>query len=164
MKLTINNFGPLDDATIQIGDFTVLAGPNNTGKSFVSKFLYSLFDAMNANHALVAFECTAEPLERWLQVFEDIGYKGEEPPLSILRENSQKIEYILNEAFSIDSSQTKNEIDKIRVIQSRLFEAIDQLVDNYSMLKEKLKEREDRFSKDLKPLDFLIGGLKKNIR
>ena len=161
MKLTIKNFGPLDDATIQIGDFTVLAGPNNTGKSFVSKFLYSLFDAMNANHALVTFECAAEPLERWLQVFEDTGYKGEEPPLSILRENSQKIEHILNEAFSTDSSQTKNEIDQIRVIQPRLFEAIDQLVDNYSMLKEKLKEREDRFSKDLKPLDFLIGELKK---
>ena len=161
MKLTINNFGPLDDATIQIGDFTVLAGPNNTGKSFVSKFLYSLFDAMNANHALVTFECAAKPLERWLQFFEDTGYKGEEPPLSILRENSQKIEHILNEAFSTDSSQTKNEIDQIRAIQSRLFEAIDQLVDNYSMLKEKLKEREDRFSKDLKPLDFLIGELKK---
>ena len=161
MKLTINNFGPLDDATIHIGDFTILAGPNNTGKSFVSKFLYSLFDAMNANHALVTFENTSGPLERWLQAFEDIGYKGEEPPLSILRKKSREVEYILHETFSTDSSQNENEIDKVRAIQSRLFEAIDQLVDNYSMLKEKLKEREDRFSKDLKPLDFLIGELKK---
>ena len=52
-KLNIKNIGKLTDAKIDIGKFTVLAGPNNTGKSFVSKILYSIFDAMNANHAEV---------------------------------------------------------------------------------------------------------------
>ena len=52
-KLNIKNIGKLTDAKIDIGQFTVLAGPNNTGKSFVSKILYSIFDAMNANHAEV---------------------------------------------------------------------------------------------------------------
>ncbi len=89
MKLTINNFGPLDDATIHIGDFTVLAGPNNTGKSFVSKFLYSLFDAMNANHALMAFEVLAQPLEMLLQLLEKIG------PIAVLNHLSAKL-YWLN--------------------------------------------------------------------
>lgn len=46
-KVTIKNIGKLTDAEIRIGRFTVFAGPNNTGKSFVSKLLYSLFDAMN---------------------------------------------------------------------------------------------------------------------
>ena len=50
-KVKIKNIGKLADAEIHIGDFTVFAGPNNTGKSFVSKLLYSLFNAMNANHA-----------------------------------------------------------------------------------------------------------------
>ena len=49
-KVTIKNIGKLTDAEIRIGRFTVFAGPNNTGKSFVSKLLYSLFDAINANH------------------------------------------------------------------------------------------------------------------
>ena len=52
--LHIKNIGKLTDAKLRIGRFTVLAGPNNTGKSFVSKILYSLFNAMNANHAEAA--------------------------------------------------------------------------------------------------------------
>ena len=49
-KVKIKNIGKLADAELRIGKFTVFAGPNNTGKSFVSKLLYSLFDAMNENH------------------------------------------------------------------------------------------------------------------
>ena len=158
MKLTINNFGPLDDATIQIGDFTVLAGPNNTGKSFVSKFLYSLFDAMNANHALVAFEDAVQPLERLLQIFEEVD-KSEGLPIPVLRDESRKVEHILHEAFSADFHQS--EIDKIRAIQPRLIEAIDRIADNYSILREVLQKREERFpSMALESLD-LLGGLKK---
>ena len=47
----IKNIGKLTDAKLEFGQFTVLAGPNNTGKSFVSKLVYSFFNAMNANHA-----------------------------------------------------------------------------------------------------------------
>ena len=50
-ELNIKNIGKLTDAEIRIGQFTVFAGPNNTGKSTVSKLLYSLFDGMNANPA-----------------------------------------------------------------------------------------------------------------
>ncbi len=49
-KVKIKNIGKLKDEEVSIGQFTVFAGPNNTGKSFVSKLLYSLFNAMNANH------------------------------------------------------------------------------------------------------------------
>lgn len=48
-QVKIKNIGKLTDADIRIGDLTVFAGPNNTGKSFVSKLLYSLFNAMNAD-------------------------------------------------------------------------------------------------------------------
>ena len=170
MKLTIKNFGPLDDAMIQIGDFTVLAGPNNTGKSFVSKFLYSLFDAMNANHASVAFEAMMEPLERWLQILEKIGYESEEPLFSVLRDDIQKVKHILREAFPTDFPQIESEIEKIKVLQPRLTEAIAQIVDNYPLLKEKVKKREDRFSSmaidkdNIEPLDLLIHKLEERFR
>lgn len=49
-EVRIQNIGKLVDATVSVGDFTVFAGPNNTGKSFVSKLLYSFFDAMKTNH------------------------------------------------------------------------------------------------------------------
>ena len=65
-KVEIKNVGKLIDADIRIGRFTVLAGPNNTGKSFVSKFLYSLFDAMSANHAEAHIDNLVIPVKRAL--------------------------------------------------------------------------------------------------
>ncbi|MCY4612066.1 MAG: AAA family ATPase [Nitrospira sp.] len=50
-KVEIKNIGKLTDAELRMGRFTVFAGPNNTGKSFVSKLLYSLFESMNENYA-----------------------------------------------------------------------------------------------------------------
>ena len=50
-KVAIKNIGKLADAELRIGRFTVFAGPNNTGKSFVSKLLYSLFKSTNENYA-----------------------------------------------------------------------------------------------------------------
>ena len=62
LKLNIKNIGKLADAEISVANFTVFAGPNNTGKSFVSKLLYSLFNAMNANHAQIHLGNLVEPV------------------------------------------------------------------------------------------------------
>ena len=66
-KVKIQNLGKLADATIQVRPFTVLAGRNNTGKSFFSKSLYSVFNAVNAKHALVEFSNQAAPLREYLE-------------------------------------------------------------------------------------------------
>ena len=63
-RLTIENLGKLDHAEIRLGGLTVFAGPNNTGKSFVSKLLYSIFNAMSANPAQAR-------LQRWLAPIRD---------------------------------------------------------------------------------------------
>ncbi len=65
-QLNIKNIGKLSDAKIRIGQFTVLAGPNNTGKSTVSKLLYSIFDAMNANHTDVYLKNRTKPARKIL--------------------------------------------------------------------------------------------------
>ena len=61
-EVRIHNLGKLAGATVRVGQLTVLAGPNNTGKSFFSKALYSAFEAMNAKHALVAYEVLRKPV------------------------------------------------------------------------------------------------------
>ena len=65
-NVEIKNIGKLADARIRFADFTVFAGPNNTGKSFVSKILYSLFDATHANHAEAHIENLVMPVKRSL--------------------------------------------------------------------------------------------------
>ncbi len=62
-KVKIKNIGKLKDEEVSIGQFTVFAGPNNTGKSFVSKLLYSLFNAMNANHVATHLNNLIEPIK-----------------------------------------------------------------------------------------------------
>ena len=63
-RLEIENLGKLDHAEVRLGGLTVFAGPNNTGKSFVSKLLYSIFNAMSTNPAQAR-------LQRWLAPIRD---------------------------------------------------------------------------------------------
>ncbi len=46
MKLTLNNIGKIKSASIDIEGITVIGGENNTGKSTISKALYSILNAI----------------------------------------------------------------------------------------------------------------------
>ncbi len=110
-KVKIKNIGKLADAEIHIGDFTVFAGPNNTGKSFVSKLLYSLFNAMNANHAethldnlLAPVKITLRSLMWWVQERHDRDSEDDRATrsrLSSLENKIKKLETLVKET-SID--------------------------------------------------------------
>ena len=94
--LHIKNIGKLTDAKLRIGQFTVLAGPNNTGKSFVSKILYSLFDAMNANHPEVHLREFTDPIRNELEYLDIRGrdsaaHGDEESPESPINTLNGKI-------------------------------------------------------------------------
>lgn len=47
MKLQVENIGKINDAEIKIDGITVIAGPNNTGKSTIGKILFCLFDTLS---------------------------------------------------------------------------------------------------------------------
>ena len=69
-KVTIQKFGKLTNAVVRIGKFTVFAGRNNTGKTFASKLLYSIFSAVDASHLAVIFGLHLDSLKnlaQWLK-------------------------------------------------------------------------------------------------
>lgn len=107
-KLSIENFGKLSDAEIRIGQFTVFAGPNNTGKSSVSKLLYSLFDGMNANHASVHFRILASQLRNELAQLELWEDDDNRLPSYLLNEEIGKMENFVREC-SIDHPEATEE-------------------------------------------------------
>lgn len=112
-NLKVENFGKLPDEEIHIGQFTVFAGPNNTGKSTVSKLLYSLFDGMNANHALVHFNNLATPLRNnlgrlKLYRFNKRDDKISDSILSVFNDEIKKMEDLIK-SYSIDNFE---EIDE----------------------------------------------------
>lgn len=49
-NIDIRNFGKIREAKLNIRPFTVIAGPNSSGKSFVTKALYSFFNTINNDH------------------------------------------------------------------------------------------------------------------
>lgn len=49
--LHIQNFGKVSSADIRLRPFTVIVGPNSSGKSFITKGLYSIFHSMNKDLA-----------------------------------------------------------------------------------------------------------------
>lgn len=110
-KVKIKNIGKLADAEIHIGDFTVFAGPNNTGKSFVSKLLYSLFNAMNANHAETNLNNLLEPVKRHsFMISRDRRMRSDEAIRSwqsSLKNEIEKLETLVKEV-SIDEFDNEN--------------------------------------------------------
>ena len=44
IKIKFKNLGNVKEGEIEINNFTILAGQNNMGKTYVSYTLYSLFD------------------------------------------------------------------------------------------------------------------------
>ena len=141
LELKIENFGPIDEATIQVGQFTVFAGPNNTGKTFVAKMLYSMLRARNANHARVFFDMIAHSIELNLQRFEQSSRVVEERPLSAIRKGVQKIDSILREAFP--SYPIQNEFDQLKAIQPALRAEVEGIKVHYQTLKNNDKRIEE---------------------
>ena len=142
IELKIKNFGPIDEATIQVGQFTVFAGPNNTGKTFVAKMLYSILSARNANHALVFFDTMARLIESELQLFEQAGQVIEERPFSAIRRALQKIDSILRDVPSSYPSQ--NEIDRLKAVRPELMAEIEGIREYSQFLKKNVETKEER--------------------
>ncbi len=124
-NLKIKNLGKLTDATIQIGQFTVFAGPNNTGKSFVSKALYSLFDAMTLNPAEVYIKNLIDPLLDNLHELKAFSYPGDPEGMSLysLFEEAKALKFLVIES-------PVGDLDK-------LDEIIPDLIDRSKLMQEK---------------------------
>ena len=141
LELKIQNFGPIDEATIQVGRFTVFAGPNNTGKTFVAKMLYSMLGETNANPALMCFEMYASVIYSFLELNRDFGATGERAR-SVIRRALQKIDSLLREAAS--SSVSQNELDVLKSVQPEIIAEIEAMNTHLQILQNNIKKEEDR--------------------
>ena len=44
LRLIIEDFGPIEKTDLKFGDFTVIIGPNSSGKTFIIKIVKRLMD------------------------------------------------------------------------------------------------------------------------
>ena len=140
-KVKIKNIGKIRGESILVGGLTVLAGPNNTGKSYFSKALYSVFDAMNANHALMHIQEIARPLQHGLMRLSMSGYKSN-PLWDSLESSIKRLEEIC--------SQISGEHDEVAAIKGALPELakisseIEQTYDKIREFAAKIAESDER--------------------
>lgn len=56
MKISVQNFGIISDATVEIKGISLIAGPNDSGKSTIGKIFYSLIRGLNPDEDIFISE------------------------------------------------------------------------------------------------------------
>ena len=125
-QVRIQNLGKLADATVRVAPLTVLAGPNNTGKTFFSKALYSGLRAMNANHARAAIDIYALPLQGKLLILSRFVKHGDKNdlPLPSLKQATDVVRRLV---IAVESLEPENSAENDDAPYPELAEIADEL-------------------------------------
>ena len=132
-QVQFDNLGKLTGAPVLVRPFTVLAGPNNTGKSFFSKSLYSVFEAMHTNHALIQIQRMVEPLRDNLTNLETFGFESAQ--LETLGGHLKQLEDLC-----LPLSGEADEIAAVKDIYPHLAKAAEDCVGAYKALHSDLEK------------------------
>ena len=148
-KISIENFGKITQADIRIGDFTVFAGKNSTGKSYVSKAMYSLFRAMKTNHLAVVLNPYLLSLNRALSslnwAFDEDEDEDEKMDLEGLRSELADMDHatrglqdIVRRVAARDDvdefDAIKEELSSIRIFLDTIEKAIPRLEEEVALV------------------------------
>jgi predicted ATPase len=68
LDVKIENFGMIKKANLKIKPFTVIAGKNGSGKSFVTRGLYSFFNSLNKDHLSIEVDLLISQIERSFKI------------------------------------------------------------------------------------------------
>ena len=49
LQISVENFGPIREGTVEFKPLTVFIGPNNSGKSYMATLMYALFQSLSGN-------------------------------------------------------------------------------------------------------------------
>lgn len=132
--IAIKNLGKVQEANIKIRPFTVIAGRNSSGKSFITKSLYSFFSTVNVDHVTLK---TVSCIETLKQISDYLIQRISR--LSQLEKNyfNKIIECINNLEEDVDMvfgcNTLSNQILKTHLLKERIFE-LESAFDN--LLKE----------------------------
>lgn len=142
-EINIHGLGNLDELKLNIKPLTVIAGENSTGKSFATKSIYSVLDALNKNYVFDALVKNANHFVRLISFFEE-KLKG-----NIASVDKEFIEYVNNsfiiqfhyirdvyrEANLSEQNNIKNILEPEVVSFKMLLDRIDEYLDKRNKIK-----------------------------
>ncbi len=152
-QVKIQNCSKLKNEEFSISNFTVLAGPNNTGKSFVSKILYSIFKALRADHARSYLSQQISKLEmEWTML-----------SLQYLDLTDDSIENFVFETLkaikSLIASCSDGNSEELDITVSRIVSHIDELLEVAEQNRPELRENKRRKSRKNSSIQKLVPSL-----
>lgn len=155
MKLTlkIKNFGKLENATIQVNNLTILAGKNNSGKSFISKALYSFLSAVNTNYIPEIKQKITSLYLILVTLKANIPRLGQEDKKFI-----EAFHNLLGSLTAIDNTKFKFLAGKLVAI-NEIKPIINEQIALFNFYKNQLKTKKSKFARIKEPLDDLESQL-----
>lgn len=125
MRFVFRNLGPITEATLELGDFTIISGRNNTGKTFIA---YALYGFMKKFNEVMLSNSIGEFFDRIFQgavsrpsdELGDLVYSDEYvewmTDASVLAEQQLRLIQMVSHEFS------KSELHKVFAMPSTAFE------------------------------------------
>jgi len=139
LQYDLENIGNIDKASIVIKPLTVIAGENSSGKTFVTKSLYTLLDSIYQNHFLDALITNFKILNISFLEFKDILEKPSKKGLEFQDYFDKYLEEI--QFFIIEIKEC--EFERQDLITSKYiekFEKFDKKIESYFEDKEFIYE------------------------
>lgn len=129
LKYTLNNIGNISDATVTIKPLTIIAGENSSGKTFVTKSLYTILNSIYKDHFSDQLINKFQLLNQsYLEFFDELSKPA-------------KIDITFNEFYL-------NSTDKIKIVITKLAKApfeeqekiIDDNISTFTIFNQKTEE------------------------
>ena len=132
MKLHLESMGPINEANINIDKITIVAGHNSTGKSTLSKFLYSFLRSNSLNRQEISYESIANLMRsesHYISKYLSKFNKGFRPSRFSMRPRDD-FDSILEKYEDLKSSVLDLDISDEDIADfSKRFNSIDDLID-----------------------------------
>jgi len=162
IDVEIKNFGKIKSAVFKVRPFTVIAGKNASGKSFVSRGLYTIFNALNKDHLSIEIDGAIFRISRFFYMAKHVvSYPSRKVEAYIYEmyqateKLKKSVDFVFHQGTFIDQVSQK---DLVSEEIQRLYEAFDDFGKDISGINkyDRLFESIDVVKADLKSLGSLV--------
>jgi len=117
MKVKVKNLGPIKQAEYNVGDFTIICGRNNTGKTYITYALYGFFKYWKTGFKF-PFKGINKLIEEGKLSINLIKYR--ERTKEILKQASKEYQRFLDRVFAAKEGTFDNTTFELSVEQSQI--------------------------------------------
>lgn len=162
LDVEIKNFGKIKQAKFQVKPFTVIAGKNASGKSFVTRALYTIFSSLNKDHLSIEVDSSVFQIRQFFSIIPIIVDNPSQKVLELISDIElmsnnliKNIDFVFHKSTLISQvSQTSHlniDIQQFQQACGNLDEAITD-IEKYNALASFLK----KLQLEIKKLESLV--------